>query len=135
MLTLRETDRNVRKEEHGTITFIEFIVEKGAVIKGDGSSLWGDSDVKRTITRGEVETIVWSDGGECSRLWLYDAEWTDYTDTQIEKQVEELFKQPLETLLGRKITAIGWSEQGMQPDGGWNFDVVLAEEKQACPGL
>jgi hypothetical protein len=49
--------------------------------------------------------------------------------------VEANFKDLLEQILGRRVYRIHWSEQGMQPKGGWHFDVELDADPSPSPGV
>jgi len=110
-------------------------------IKGNGTSLWGSSKGIYEVDRIEgsfMDTSIYED--EPFEIWgdvsLFgpNTEWNHYTDSQIEKEVEsnkairtEIHKLIKEAYPNHNImvTGISWSEQGMQPDGGWNFDVTI----------
>ena len=88
------------------------------VIRGNGSSLWGDSKGTYIVTSfecvGDLNVNVFGE----------NTHWTQYTDRGIEKQITTLLKADVEAKIGRKIKKLSWSEQGMQPDNGWNFDII-----------
>jgi len=48
-----------------------------------------------------------------------------YTDSGVEEAVAAAFKAELLALLGADDLSLSWSEQGMQGDASWNFDVNL----------
>lgn len=108
------------------------------IIEGNGSSLWGPSYGSFRVDRIEMNYIA----DECEkndyfgelRAYGPDTEWSHYTDRKIEEEMnarktalafirktiaEKLGVKPKEV----KMPKISWSEQGMQPDGGWSFDV------------
>lgn len=111
-------------------------------VTGNGSSLWGKSDDEYTVKKGEVGYINWMHYSDNDSLFaslsLFGTmNWFQYTNKQIEKQLNEniCLKEWIITIVKEKLATknlddkipsnvkIGWSEQGMQPDGGWNFDV------------
>ena len=106
---------------------------KTVQIKGNGTSLWGESNgtynVKKVVLNyfAEENNTVYAE----VQLFGSNTKWTHYTDTAIEKNVQksktiinEIKKQAKETH-GYDLTdiKIDWSEQGMQPDKGWSFDM------------
>jgi len=103
-------------------------------IKGNGSSLWGDSNGEYFVT--DYEIIQPDEDDEdyeemkdyiTVNVFSTNTQWCQYTDGQIESDVNSKLKPFLEKEIGRKISSIVWSEQGMQPYDGWNFDVVLSD--------
>jgi hypothetical protein len=114
-------------------------------INGNGTSLWGDSKGKFTIDRIEVGYINWvaypkdtkSNFHTSISLFGEETRWFQYTDRRIEIAVNRhktLFKairqQIQEKLTEAKIARplpeklqLSWSEQGLQPAHGWNFDL------------
>lgn len=93
-------------------------------IKGGGSSIWGKSDDVYHITKIELERREplknYAEYGNYGIVEVYgdNTDWVQYTDREIEKQVETLVKS-----LDDTVESVNWSEQGMQPEKGWNFDV------------
>ena len=98
----------------------------GGPIVGDGTSIWGKSKGKFVITYASFDE-------ECGSLSLSGPKthWTHYTDRGIEKCLSknESLKEYIRSLVsGKKLKKniqISWSEQGMQPEHGWNFDVIF----------
>lgn len=102
-------------------------IKPAITVKGNGTSLWGESDKEYVLTRYEVEDMSDYDEGleGHGELQVFgkNTDWFQYTDRQIEKEVKKKLKPLVEAKLKKKVTYIGWSEQGMQPDGGWSFDI------------
>ena len=114
-------------------------------VKGKGNSLWGDSKGTFMVDRVEVNYINWvayPTNTPTDKLHVSVSMFgpttlpEQYSDTGI---VKELNKNPrllrvirsmvLSALKEAKLLRIppirlvfSWSEWGMQPDGGWNFD-------------
>ncbi len=115
---------------------------------GNGSSLWGESKGKYSVNDMEIGYVNWVSYPEDktapfhARMTLRgpNTEWHQYTDHAIEKGIRksivllvaarcEIQRRLKEAHITRKLPAtlkISWSEQGMQPDKGWNFDVSEA---------
>jgi hypothetical protein len=94
------------------------------VINGNGTSIWGESKGAYKVTKMTVHDL---DEGEPYELRLYGegTEWYNYTDKQIEKEVNDHFKPIIQEMYpNHTIKCITWSEQGMQPEGGWSFDII-----------
>lgn len=108
---LKEQDNPLAKyiETPKEITYLN------VTIIGDGASLWGESDGEFLITK----FIFYEDS---MNLYGKDTKWYQYTDRSIEKEVNLLFG-PLIKLLYNLDVNILWSEQGIQPKDGWDFDV------------
>jgi len=107
-----------------------FEFELDMTITGDGSSLWnGKASVGPWhVTRARLEGMI--SGDYPSGIWELllhgdNIDWRCYTDHQIEKQVDAQLKAILSDKIGAPVECIVWSEQGMQPDDGWSFDVIL----------
>jgi hypothetical protein len=98
-------------------------------IEGDGSSLWcDDSNGEFVVT--DMETRNFLDTDQPYELVLHgpDTKWAHYTDDAIEKNVNRIFVPLVQKEYPRHtIVSITWSEQGMQPTGGWSFDIHSKE--------
>lgn len=86
-------------------------------ISGNGSSLWGQSKGRYLITSISVE-------GDNVEFFGPKTKWSQYTDNRIEKEINN---PKIIELIKKKMGVSGdwylsWSEQGMQPTDGWNFD-------------
>lgn len=104
-------------------------------IKGDGSSLWGESNGTYKVEKIKLRSIgpSYSDKNKAFaevQLFGSNTEWVHYTDNAIEKGVansktilNEVKKQALTDGYVIDKIKLSWSEQGMQPDGGWSFDM------------
>lgn len=101
----------------------QILLKKHEEIKGKGNSLWGKSDGLYVVTHMEFE----SEDGDIINVYGENLEWFHYTDTGIEKAVQKIFAPLIEKHTGKEVAFIGWSEQGMQQDGCWNFDVGYVE--------
>ena len=105
------------------------------IVNGNGSSLWSDdSKGKWKITSGTLQGCALNDKDFPGGIWELQlfgpkTQWDHYTDEQIEKGVNSQLKSLVAEKIGYKVKKIGWSEQGMQPDGGWSFDVLLTKSK------
>ena len=99
-------------------------------VKGNGTSLWGKSAGEFKVTDLELQGLDLDEDGWCWELKVFGPEtvWTHYTDKQIEKEVNSKLKSIVSRAIGNKVKTIVWSEQGMQPDKGWSFDVILKGE-------
>jgi len=108
---------------------------KAQTIQGKGDSLWGISNGAYTVNKAEVYLSFYSEKNELyGELQLFgeNTEWIQYTDSGIEKAVNR--NKVIKAEIVKQIKAekdidvkpetidISWSEQGMQPDGGWSFD-------------
>ncbi len=113
--------------------------------RGDGSSLWGQSNGIYSVNRVEVNYVNWASYPEQESKTLHasvslfgpNTHMDHYTDNGIERSVRKNIKliaiiraairEKLKAaLIARKLPStlkISWSERGMQPDKGWNFDV------------
>lgn len=103
-------------------------------ITGDGSSRWagrnnGSSKGTFHVSRTTLSFCGFDnpedpqEGAWELNCYGKDLHWWQYTDRQIEKEVME----KIAPLFGEhvNIKTLGWSEQGMQPEHGWDFDVVI----------
>ena len=118
---------------------------KALKFKGNGSSLWGESKGTFTVNQMDIGYINWVSYRNDKAAPLHasltlcgpNTEWFHYTDDGVIKGIrgsmtllravrKELARQltaaDISRLLPETIT-ISWSEQGLQPDKGWNFDV------------
>ena len=101
-------------------------------IAGDGSSLWAglESTGDWKVTSGSLRGCALDDPDFPGGIWELQlfgpkTHWKHYTDEQIAKEVNAFLKTLVSEKIGFEVKVIGWSEQGMQPDEGWSFDVVL----------
>lgn len=112
-------------------------LDRNIKIHGNGTSIWGPS--KGTFVVGRMELNDFCEGGPYE-LQLFsplgklkngqNTEWHHYTDKQIEKEVNKHFLPIVrEHYPEYRIRRIAWSEQGMQPDGGWSFDVIANNDE------
>lgn len=129
--------RKVKREDRSRVVPLD--LDPPVVVTGDGSSLWmarrgeGESSAgEHKVTKALLEYLDFmeeDDEGSWS-LEVYGPEinWACYTDHRIEEEILEKLR-PLYEKLGYRIKSLGWSEQGLQPDGGWNFDCEVEELK------
>ena len=97
-------------------------------VQGKGDSLWGESSGTYRLT--SVTSHYQSEEDEnftSVNVFGKNTDWCQYTDSQIEKQVLRLLRPVLKQMFGRTIKSLTWSEQGLQPSKGWNFDVTLGK--------
>lgn len=98
-------------------------------IEGDGSSLWcDDSKGEYVVTDMEIDNFC--DTEDPYELVLHgpDTKWEHYTDHGIEENVNRVFVPLVQRAYpNHTIVRITWSEQGMQPDNGWSFDIHAEE--------
>jgi hypothetical protein len=122
----------IRKIEPNTVT-------------GKGDSLWGNSKGTFTVDRVEINYVNWvayPTNGPTDKLHVSVSLFgpttrpEQYTDTGIVKELNKntrllrvVRSMVLSALKEAKILRIppirlilSWSEWGMQPEGGWNFD-------------
>jgi len=90
------------------------------IIKGAGDSFWGNSSGEYNVTKIELKTSDWDPNWGELIAYGPNLRWFQYTDTHIDEEMEKLVKTVFP-----KVTDVYWSEQGMQPDDGWSFDVEL----------
>lgn len=114
---------------------------KEFIVKGNGSSIWGESNKEYIVNKiniGFDELDCYEQLGYIyGRFQLYGKrlKWYQYTDNIIEwkinrnKQIKDLIysQLPKEIKINktRSKISISWSEQGMQPDNGWDFDFKI----------
>lgn len=96
-------------------------------ISGDGTSLWCSSEESgRDFVITEMRTRNCHDSDDPYELVLFgsETEWVHYTDNGIEKDVNNHFVPLVQKMYPDHIVKrITWSEQGMQPENGWSFDI------------
>jgi len=90
-----------------------YMGEKTA-IKPDGFRY---ADYQRQGYKFRQHTSVDVDGPALLPFW--------YTDSGVETIVAIMFKAQLLAETGADDLSLSWSEQGMQGDASWNFDVTL----------
>lgn len=108
-------------------------LDKQYTIAGKGNSLWGPSVGQFSVDSFIVNEIDYEEGKgvEPYELQLFgeNTEWFHYTDSQIEREVNDqivpLLKQQFPQ---HDIERVTWSEQGMQPDSGWSFDIFTKKQ-------
>lgn len=99
------------------------------VFEGDGSSLWGDSKGEFKIDSGDIRYD--NNNGFCSlNLYGPETKWFHYTDKGIEKDFMTKLSPVLSKELGVNVTKLTWSEQGLQPEDGWNLDVKYMKDNK-----
>ena len=111
-------------------------------VTGNGTSLWGNSKGEFKIESFEIGYINWVDYPKEDRLHFSidvfgpNLNWFQYTDESIEKSLREndKFMEAIKKELREKLDEnniqrlipnelyFSWSEQGLQPEKGWNFD-------------
>ena len=121
-------------------------------LEGDGSSLWGNSRGIFPVVHVEVHYVNWSSYPENAKTDNIHASVTlsgpttsgeHYTDSGLQKAasknavilaaVRELVEIKLAKAgIKQRVPAfyLGWSEWGMQPDNGWNFDLCPVRRKK-----
>ena len=121
-------------------------------LKGDGSSLWGNSRGIFPVVHVEVHYVNWVSYPKNAKSDNIHASVTlsgpttsgeHYTDSGLQKAasknavilaaVRELVETKLaEAGIKKRVPAfhLKWSEWGMQPDNGWNFDLCPVRRKQ-----
>ena len=104
-------------------------LKEPAWIRGIGDSLWCKPDVSNKLF--EVTEYIFNDfcdTDEPYELQLFgpETEWRHYTDSGIQSGVNKHLLKWVRGLYPKfEISHISWSEQGMQPDGGWSFDIIV----------
>jgi hypothetical protein len=101
---------------------------KSFIVTGKGDSLWCNPEdtknIRFKVTKMRIENFADSDEPYELQLFGPRTEWFHYTDSRIEREVEKAMLPIVRALYpNSKIKSIGWSEQGMQPNGGWSFDI------------
>ena len=121
-------------------------------LEGDGSSLWGKSRGIFPVMQVEVDYVNWVSYPKNAKTDNIHASVTlsgpttraeHYTDSGLQKAanknavilaaVRELVKTKLaEAGIEQRVPAfcLRWSEWGMQPDDGWNFDLCPVRRKK-----
>lgn len=106
-------------------------------IKGKGNSIWGESKGLYRITQFEVNVIeVYDDTVYCSvSVYGPKTAWYQYTDSDIPRNLKkcELFMHLVKESIAEECEGIEfpkrmnvhWSEQGMQPQYGWNLEIMF----------
>lgn len=102
-------------------------------VRGDGTSLWCSSEQSdREFVVTEMSTRNCHGSDEPYELVLRgsETEWVHYTDNGIEKSVNKHFVPLVQEMYPDFVVKrITWSEQGMQPDGGWSFDIHASRRR------
>jgi|SRR6185503_7204304 len=96
-----------------------------AKLTGNNTSLWGNTKGKEFLVN--EFGISYSTLQEDIYFLSLDAygpnlDWQAYTDRKIEKDIQTAAAKYLKSKKF-KLKTLSWSEQGMQNDGKWNFDV------------
>lgn len=113
-------------------------------VKGNGTSLWGESNGNYKIKKMELNYLNLVAYPDEKKLYASvdvfgdSIMWHQYTDKQIEKNINnsEIIKNSIEMMINNLLKhnninrqckasnlKISWSEQGLQPYDGWNFDI------------
>ena len=107
------------------------------VVRGNGTSLWCDPEKsRREFVVNEMHTRNCHGSDEPYELVLYgpETEWSHYTDEGIEESVNKSFVRLVqERYPDHVIKRVTWSEQGMQPENGWSFDIHSSSRRIRCP--
>jgi len=107
---------------------------KPFVVQGKGNSCWCDacdSNKAYEVTGYILNNFMDSDEPYELQLFGPKTEWYQYTDTGIRKGVSESLLTWLQELYSDfEIKNISWSEQGMQPDKGWSFDIICRKKEK-----
>jgi hypothetical protein len=104
------------------------------VVEGKGNSRWcipSQSNKTYEVTGYILNNFL--GGEEPYELQLFGPKtvWSQYTDSGIVQGVrKELMSWIQELYPDFKIKTILWSEQGMQPDEGWSFDIICKKEEK-----
>jgi hypothetical protein len=102
---------------------------KPTIINGCGDSLWGKSLGEFTVNRMEFNDFCDTEQPYELQLFGPKTKWQHYTDSQICAEVNEKLLQIVKDKYPKyTVEYITWSEQGMQPDKGWSFDIIIEEE-------
>jgi hypothetical protein len=103
-------------------------------IVGKGDSMW--CNPHQSNKEFEVTGYIFNnflDGEEPYELQLFgpETEWFHYTDNGIIRGVRlKLLPWIQEQFPDYKIDFVSWSEQGMQPDKGWSFDIICKKKEK-----
>lgn len=108
---------------------------KTITVTGKGNSLWCDQDKTKNVKFkvNEIELNNMEDGSPYEvQAFGPKTEWYHYTDSGIENELSKKLLPVLKKAYpDYNITGIGWSEQGMQPEGGWSFDIDAEPKKKS----
>ena len=102
-------------------------------VQGSGDSLWYNPDVSNKTFK--VEGYIFNNflnGKEPYELQLFgpNTVWEQYSDKGIARGVKSELMPWVQGLYPEyTITDIFWSEQGMQPDKGWSFDIICKKKE------
>ncbi len=106
------------------------------IVNGDGSSIWMpkaglSSAGPHAVTKATLEYLDFlseedpaGDGSWSLEVYGPGLCWACYTDRQIERELLSKVR-PAFKARGCRILSLGWSEQGLQPSHGWNFDASV----------
>lgn len=102
---------------HGSVLVdkAEIVYEGEKAEVKPGSWRYEEYHAKGYVTRQHISLEV--SGPKLLPFW--------YTDSGAEADVAVVFKAGLLALTGASDLSLSWSEQGLQGDGSWNFDVNL----------
>lgn len=108
---------------------MEIKISPAVTVTANNTSCWEQSDKSYKINK--VVLIYYDFNDRYGSIDVYGPsikDWYQYTDRQIEKQIRKL--DPfIERATGLKVKSIDWSEQGKQPDKGWNFSVSFKKSR------
>jgi hypothetical protein len=105
-------------------------MNKSYKVTGKGNSFWGKSKGEFEVNKFSVIYSAPRSGEDQTKgshflsvnVFGTNIDWFQYTDTQIEKEIKPIIAEYLKEN-GWELITCSWSEQGLQPDKGWNFDV------------
>jgi hypothetical protein len=96
-------------------------------VRGNGTSLWCTTEESnREFTLTSMSLRNCHDSDEPYELVLKgpDAQWIQYTDEGLAAAVNKTFLSIVQKLYpSYTVERFTWSEQGMQPQDGWSFDI------------
>ena len=110
-------------------------MKKPIIIRGAGDSLWGESSGEYIVHPEKTAMHLYGHSQHLDFSMTVDffgdnLKWFHYTDSGIAKEINKKLKKVVEDEILKttgkkiKIKKLSWSEQGMQPEFGWNFDVI-----------
>lgn len=105
-------------------------LNKPIIFNGKGDSLWGNSVGDFQVDQINLEYFSKDKTFGEIQMFGPNTEWFQYTDSRIKRQANRPEVMAYVRKLLTKVRAdlskkwrICWSEQGMQPEKGWSFDL------------
>ena len=99
-----------------------------ATVSANGTSLWRETKAKFDIDSFELlgKPTPTEKKFYHASISAYgkNLPWDVYTDQGIEKEIINHIRKFM-LKKGWNVRAVSWSEQGLQQDGAWNFDVKV----------